>query len=111
MAGTYKFLGCTIKCLGYYEPEHRVIWEATEDATGEAVAHGYTLRECEFIIAEGKVKDERDQHWIGVLKNIQERLSNLLQSYDVSDDADDELSDIIDDIDAIEGSYKKEIVD
>lgn len=52
---TYKFRGCTIKSLGYYEPDHRVVWEAT-DENGDVVAHGYTLRECEFRILEDQVE-------------------------------------------------------
>ena len=51
----YEFRGCTIKNLGYNQPDHRVIWEAT-DSTGAVVAHGYSLRECEFRILEDEVE-------------------------------------------------------
>ena len=107
MAGTYKFMGCTIKCLGYYEPEHRVVWEAVDDKTGCAVAHGYTLRECELRIAEDKANEERDRHWIGILSEFKERLGNVLRCYSVIDDTDAVIMDIIKDIESLEETYKK----
>lgn len=47
----YVFRGCTIRNMGYHQPDHCVLWEAT-DKDGGVVAHGKTLRECEIIIAE-----------------------------------------------------------
>lgn len=54
MAGTYKFMGCTIRNMGYHQPDHRVWWEAV-DETGNAVAQADTLRGCEFQIFEHEI--------------------------------------------------------
>ena len=40
----YIHRGFLILCVGYYQPEHRVCWEAV-DVDGSAFAHGYTLKE------------------------------------------------------------------
>jgi len=56
---TYEFMGCKIRNQGYHQPDHCVWWEAT-DATGAVVAHGKTLRECEMIILEDKVRRETE---------------------------------------------------
>ena len=56
---TYEFMGCKIRNQGYHQPDHCVWWEAT-DGDGNVVAHGKSLRECEFIILENKVKRETE---------------------------------------------------
>jgi hypothetical protein len=43
--GHYLYRGFTIICVGYYNPEHRVCWEAVDTDGKSAFAHGYTLRE------------------------------------------------------------------
>jgi hypothetical protein len=42
--GEYLYRGFRVYCFGYYEPEHRVVWEAVEESTGDGVAHGYSKR-------------------------------------------------------------------
>lgn len=42
--GHYLYRGYKITCVGYYEPEHRVVWEAV-DEDGCGWAHSFTLRE------------------------------------------------------------------
>lgn len=41
--GLYEYRGYKIRCLGYFEPEHRIVWEV-EDVDGTAFGHSYTLR-------------------------------------------------------------------
>ncbi len=31
--GVYEYRGVTIECLGYYEPDHRVVWEGSCDGS------------------------------------------------------------------------------
>ncbi len=40
--GEYIYRGYRIYCFGYYEPEHRVVWEAVDPETGDGVAYGFT---------------------------------------------------------------------
>ena len=40
----YLYRGFEIICVGYYNPEHRVCWEAV-DEFGCGFAHSYTLKE------------------------------------------------------------------
>lgn len=54
----YKFRGCEVYSIGYYEPEHRVVWEAVDEKTHEAVAHGYSMREVMMIILENQLREE-----------------------------------------------------
>lgn len=54
---TYKYRGYTIKNLGYHQPDHNVIWEAT-DANGAAAFHGYSLREVESRIDDSFWEDK-----------------------------------------------------
>lgn len=42
--GHYKYRGFQIVCVGYYQPEHRVCWEAVDPVDGSGFAHAYTLR-------------------------------------------------------------------
>jgi hypothetical protein len=49
-AGEYMYCGYRIQCCGYYEPEHRIVWQAIDDQTGEAVAHGYTKKEVMWAV-------------------------------------------------------------
>jgi len=44
--GEYMYKGYKIRFFGYYEPEHRVVWEAIDESTSEGVAHGFTKKEC-----------------------------------------------------------------
>jgi len=48
--GEYVYRGFRIHCVGYYEPEHHIAWEAIEESTGEGVARGFSKREvmCEI---------------------------------------------------------------
>ena len=44
-AGEYLYRNHRVVCHGYYEPDHKVVWEGIDNNTGEAVAHGYTKKE------------------------------------------------------------------
>jgi len=48
--GEYLYRGFTVTNCGYFEPEQRICWEAVDEKTGEAVAHGYSKRQvlCEI---------------------------------------------------------------
>lgn len=54
--GSYIYRGYYIECLGYYEPEHHIVWEAV-DENGNGFAHSYSLkdvkREIDYEIQNG----------------------------------------------------------
>lgn len=54
--GSYIYRGYYIECLGYYEPEHHIVWEAV-DENGNGFAHSYSLkgvkREIDYEIRNG----------------------------------------------------------
>lgn len=41
--GLYEYRGYKIMCLGYFEPEHRIVWEV-EDENRTAFGQSYTLK-------------------------------------------------------------------
>ena len=43
-SGHYLYRGFEIICVGYYQPEHRVCWEAV-DENGCGFAHSYSLKD------------------------------------------------------------------
>lgn len=43
--GCYLYRGFVINCIGYYEPDHKTVWEAV-DESGGGFAHSYSLREA-----------------------------------------------------------------
>lgn len=47
--GHYKYRGFEIVCVGYYNPEHRVAWEAIDTDGRSGFAQSYTLS---AVIAE-----------------------------------------------------------
>lgn len=47
--GHYIYRGYKVNCLGYYHPEHRVVWEA-EDETGCGFAQSFSLRDTKRFI-------------------------------------------------------------
>ena len=47
----YEYRGFEIICIGYYPPEHRVVWECV-DENGNGFGHDYSLRGCKFWIDE-----------------------------------------------------------
>ena len=51
-SGNYEYRGYLIRNMGYYEPDHRVCWEATNLKTGCGDYHGYTKREIIEAIDE-----------------------------------------------------------
>ena len=51
-AGKYKYRGLIISCIGYYEPEKRVVWEAYDPKSGCAEFHGFSKREVKSYIDE-----------------------------------------------------------
>ena len=54
--GSYIYRCYYIECLGYYEPEHHIVWEAV-DEHGNGFAHSYSLkgvkREIDYEIQNG----------------------------------------------------------
>lgn len=48
-SGRYQYRGVIIHCVGYYEPEHRICWEAI-DKDGCGFAHAYTFRDCKYFV-------------------------------------------------------------
>ena len=49
--GFYIYRGYEIHCIGYYRPEHKIVWEAV-DENGCAFAHSYSLRDTKIFIDE-----------------------------------------------------------
>lgn len=49
-AGKYKYRGWIISCVGYYEPERRVCWEAIDPETTCGDFHGYSKKEIKRLI-------------------------------------------------------------
>jgi len=49
--GHYIYKGFLIYSIGYYNPEHRVCWEAV-DTGGNGCAHGFSKKECMMWIDE-----------------------------------------------------------
>lgn len=50
-SGKYFYKGYLIICHGYYPPDKKVWWEAS-DGTGEAHYHAHTLQEIKHMIDE-----------------------------------------------------------
>ena len=48
--GTYEYRGYIIQSVGYYNPEHRVCWEAHLPNELWADFHGYSLKEVKLFI-------------------------------------------------------------
>lgn len=44
-SGEYVYRGFRIHNCGYYEPEHKVIWEGIDEETGEGIARGFSKRQ------------------------------------------------------------------
>lgn len=49
--GKYLYRGYIITCVGYYNPEQKVVWEAEEE-NGDGLAHAYSLKDTKKIIDE-----------------------------------------------------------
>lgn len=47
--GHYLYRGFEIICVGYYEPEHHIAWEAV-DKNGCGFAHSFSLKETKAEI-------------------------------------------------------------
>lgn len=47
--GHYMYRGFKITCVGYYEPEKRIVWEAV-DENGCGFAHSFSLRDTKRLI-------------------------------------------------------------
>ena len=47
--GYYLYRGFEIICVGYYEPEHRIAWEAV-DEHGCGFAHSFSLKDTKAEI-------------------------------------------------------------
>lgn len=45
----YEYRGFRIECVGYYNPDHKIAWEAV-DKDGYGFAHAFTLRECKMWV-------------------------------------------------------------
>ena len=58
-AGTYKYRGWIISCVGYYEPERRVCWEGYDPETGYADFHGFSKKEIKWLIDDSLSKNGR----------------------------------------------------
>lgn len=56
--GRYKYRGWLIQCVGYYEAERCVCWEAYDPETGCADYHGFSKREIKRLIDESIIKME-----------------------------------------------------
>ena len=50
--GHYFYRGYDVYSVGYFEPEHHVVWEAVDPETGCADYRGYSLRDVKQAIDE-----------------------------------------------------------
>lgn len=57
--GTYKYRGWIIQCVGYYESERCVVWEAYDPVTGCGDFHGFSKREIKRLIDDSLNKNGR----------------------------------------------------
>lgn len=57
--GTYKYRGWIIQCVGYYEPERCVVWEAYDPETGCADFHAFSKKAIKKLIDESPSKNDR----------------------------------------------------
>ena len=48
--GKYLYRGYQILNCGYYQPEQKIVWEAHDKETGEAVAHAFRKRDVIYQI-------------------------------------------------------------
>ena len=58
-AGTYKYRGWIIQCVGYYEPERRVVWEGYDPETGCADFHAFSKKAIKRLIDDSLSKNGR----------------------------------------------------
>ena len=56
-AGKYEYRGWIVSCVGYYEPEQRVCWEAYDSKTGCGDFHGYSKQQIKWLIDESLSKN------------------------------------------------------
>ena len=47
--GHYEYRGFEIICLGYYNPEHKVVWECV-DKNGHGFGQDFSLKNCKFYV-------------------------------------------------------------
>ena len=59
--GHYQYRGFEIVCLGYYNPEHQIVWECV-DENGQGFGQGYTLSECKMWIDEEIDKNRKNEY-------------------------------------------------
>lgn len=52
------YRGFKVYNCGYHHPDHRVVWEASDESTGEAVAHGWSKSEVLQRIDDFMDKEE-----------------------------------------------------
>lgn len=57
-AGHYIYRGFEVNCVGYYNPEHRVCWEAV-DENGCGFAHGFSFAMTKRLIDYGLDKNSK----------------------------------------------------
>ena len=56
--GNYEYREYIIQCMGYYQPERRVIWEACPKGEIYADFHGFSLREVKMAIDNDLDKED-----------------------------------------------------
>lgn len=56
--GHYIYRGYKVNCIGYYEPDHSIVWEAV-DEKGCGFAHSFSFRDTKMLI---DLELERSSH-------------------------------------------------
>lgn len=56
-AGEYKYRGWIISSVGYYPPDHCVVWEGYDPETGHSDFHGFSKREIKWLIDDSLAKE------------------------------------------------------
>lgn len=58
-AGEYKYRGWIVSCVGYYPPDHCVVWEAYDPETGCADFHAFSKKAIKKLIDDDILKMEK----------------------------------------------------
>lgn len=56
--GKYKYRGWIVASVGYYPPDHCVVWEGYDPETGCADFHAFSKKVIKKLIDDGILKTE-----------------------------------------------------
>ena len=62
-AGKYKYRGWIVSSVGYYHPQHCVVWEAYDPETGCADFHAFSKKAIKRLIDDSLAKEMEETKW------------------------------------------------